>query len=124
MPLIESSTSQTEHRRSLPQACARFLAGPGASSKGSDIGSLQHQVSGQRGVRLPAVDEVASRGGPRGRVPKRFAPMSIQAYYRSASLILDKGASRLILFLTEERHYDTTLRGLEPIPRYLHRNSP
>jgi len=30
--------------------------------------------------------------------------MSIQSYYRSASLILDNGASRLILFLTEERH--------------------
>jgi hypothetical protein len=81
------------HSVRLPDACARFLAGPG-------------------------------RGGPRGRLPKRFAPVSIQAYYRSASLILDKGASRLILFLTEERYYDTTVRGLEPIPRYLHRNSP
>ena len=103
---------------------ATLSGGSWGLSKGSDIGSLQHQVSGQRGVRLPAVDEVASRGGPRGRVPKRFAPVSIQAYYRSASLILDNGASRLILFLTEERHYDTTLRGLEPIPCYLHRNSP
>jgi len=66
----------------------------------------------------------ARYGAGRGRLPKGFAPVSMQAYYRSASLILDKGASRLILFLTEERHYDTTLRGLGPIPRYLHRNSP